>query len=595
MKNLRIILGIFIFLAIVFEAMVVETPYYFTQPFGTGSWRRSSYIFAGEYRPWGYDSVHHQAYYYPNSSGQPQAFTGQPAYSQNGWGGPHDFGWIDTLGNAWVSGSNEAGQDAIGSTTGTCFGCAVEVTADSAGNALPPFVQIHLTGVNPSPYWFNAYLTTYATGGRVGVSGTLQGGVRGNGTAGATTQTTIVWVPILNGDTIIKLTGLYALFGLTSQGKVQSWGNFNDSFTLCQGSSPANNRPGYVSGIPSGWFAYDVTSNAVGTWVMCDSGNHVYHKILAGGWQYDPAYQGRGSNDTHGHSYLQDVTNNSFLHKMTQNGARWVTKCFSNSETYYFICNDGSLWDIGGNAVGTIGNGKSMNLASTNWFYNQGQNSFNQDTVYNVAPGTTNWVNVYCSPSNCWYVYATTSDGKMYNWGNNKGGESWNGILDPNFNSGQIHAAYPNSWCTLWPTLIGWPGTSIVVKITTSPYCQLNPGGSPCNTFTIPSAASPSVTASNQSTTGTTYTMTGVTVAAASPYFINSTTITQVSGPNTAIIQFPSSPTTNILGLITGSYVFNISTTDNNLRTTSANMTLTVGSTATISKLKLSIRVNSIH
>lgn len=550
--------------------------FYFTSPFATGSWKRSSYISAGEYRPMGYDSLNHQAYYYPNGSGQPQAFTGQPPYWQTVVGGPHDYGGTDTAGGVWMAGSNEAGQEGTGSVGGTSITAMQHIPNDSAGNALPPISQVFFTGNQNANFWFTALVSTYATGGKVWVAGQLQDYVRGNGTAGIAAQSSFVPVTILNNDTIIKVCGLYSIFALTSQGKVQSWGANKDSFSLCQGSSPSSS-PAYVQGIPSGWKAYDVTSNVVGTWIFCDSGNHQYHKILTGGWQYDPAYQGRGSNDTHGHSYLQDVTNNAFLHPMTQNGARWVISATCNSETYYFICNDGSLWDIGGNAVGTIGNGKSMNLSSVNWFYNQGQNNFNQDTVYNVAPGTTNWTGVYCSPSNCWYVYATTSDGKLYGWGNNKGGELWNGILDPNFSSGQIHAAYPNSWCILWPTLIGWPGTAIVDKITTSPYCALNPSGSPCSTYVIPTAAPPTVTPANQSTVAAGFTMTGQTVAAASPYFINSTTWSQVSGPNTAIIQFPSALNTYIYGLITGTYTFQLSAIDNNLRTGSATMTLTVG------------------
>lgn len=534
-------------------------------------------------------------YYYPNGSGQPQAFTGQPAYWQTGVGGPHDYGGTDTLGGVWMAGSNEAGQEGTGSVGGTSLTAMQHIVNDSAGNPLPAIAQVFFSGNNNANYWYTVLRSTYATGGKVWVAGQLQGYVRGNGTAGIAAQASFVPVNILNNDTIIKVCGLYSVFALTSQGKVQSWGANKDSFSLCQGSSPSSS-PAYVQGIPSGWFAYDITSNAVGTWILCDSGNHVYHKILTGGWQYDPAYQGRGSSGAAGHSYLQDITNNVFMHPMTQNGARWAVSITCNSESYYMICNDGSLWDIGGNAVGTIGNGKSMNLASVNWFYNQGQNSFNQDTIYNVAPGIT-WANVYVSPSNCWYTYATTTDGKLYNWGNNKGGESWNGILDPNFTSGQIHAAYPNSWCTLSPTLVGWPGTAIVDKITTSLYCQLNPSGVPCNSYTIPSAASPSVTASNQSTTGTFFTMTGVTVSAASTYFINTITVSEVSGPNTATIQLPSSPTTYIYGLISGSYIFNISATDNNLRTMSANMTLTVGSgpTPSIPKLSLPFRVNYTH
>lgn len=561
---------LFILLLIPFEIMA---------QFPVGSWKRASYISAGEYRPIGYDSLNHQAYYYPNGSGQAQAFTGQPAYWQTVVGGPHDYGGTDTLGGLWFAGSNEAGQEGTGSVGGTSLTAMQHIVNDSSGTALPPIAQVFLTGNQNANFWFTAILSTYATGGRVWVAGQLQDYVRGNGTSGASAQASFVPVTMLNSDTIIKVCGLYCIFALTSQGKVQSWGANNDTYSLQQGSSPVSGSPGYVQGIPTGWFAYDVASNVVGTWVFCDSGNHQFHKILTGGWAFDPAYQGRGSSGAAGLTHLQDVTNNAFLHPMTQNGARWVVSATCNSESYYFICNDGTLWDIGGNAVATIGNGTTMNLVSVNWFYNQGQNSHNQDTVYNVAPGTTNWTEVYCEPSNDWYTYANNSRGQLYAWGNNKGGETWNGVLDPNFTSGQIHAAYPNSWCVLWPTLITWPGTSIVDKITTSPYCILNPGGSPCNTYTNPTADSPTVSGANIIIPqGTTSTNISVTATAASTYFINSTSCYFISGPTIPTIQFPSSTTSLVSGLtLPGVYTFKDSAQDNNLRTSIATFTITVG------------------
>lgn len=552
-------------------------PFVVNGQFPVGSWKGPSYIYAGEYRPIGYDSLNHQAYYYPNISGGAQAFTGQPAYWQMVFGGPHDYGGIDTLGGLYFAGSNEAGQDGTGSIGGTSLTAMTHVTVDSAGISLPPIAQILLTGVNASPYWANAILTTVATGGKVGLSGSLSAGIRGNGISSQSTSS-FVWVTMPNGDTITKITGLYGIFALNTKGQVLSWGDGNYTYGLCQGNSPVTNAPGYIT-FPTGWTCYDITSNSVATWFLLDSGNHVYHKVMSGGWQADPAYQGLGTGNVNVKTSPTDVTTNVHVSRMLASG-HYPVKCSSNSESIYFIRDDGTLWSIGGNAVGTIGNGQSMNLASVNWFYNQGQNNFNQDTVYNVAPGTTNWTNVYVSPSNCWYTYANNSIGQLYAWGNNKGGETWNGILDPNFNSGQIHASYPNSWCVLWPTLITWPGTAIVDKITTSPYCVLNPSGSPCNTYTVPTAAAPTVSGANITIPeGTSSTNISITATAASTYFINSTTCYFVSGPGpTPVIQFPSSKTSLVSGLTTpGVYTFNDSAQDNNLRTSIATFTITVG------------------
>src|ERR1700748_229602 len=123
-------------------------PFGLMAQFPVGSWKRSSYIWAGEYRPIGYDSLNHQTYYYPSAGGAAVAFTGQPAYSQNAWGGPHDYAETDTLGGLYFAGSNEAGQDGTGSTGGTSITAMTHVTVDSAGVALPPIAQVLLTGVN---------------------------------------------------------------------------------------------------------------------------------------------------------------------------------------------------------------------------------------------------------------------------------------------------------------------------------------------------------------------------------------------------------------------------------------------------------------
>jgi hypothetical protein len=85
----------------------------------------------------------------------------------------------------------------------------------------------------------------------------------------------------------------------------------------------------------------------------------------------------------------------------------------------------------------------------------------------------------------------------------------------------------------------------------------------------------PTVSAgSNQNLTATSGTLTGT--ASAGSGTITSETWTQISGPNTAVITTPSSLTTTITGLITGTYVFQLSVTNSNSLTTTSRVTITV-------------------
>ena len=557
---------------------ILFMPFLTQAQFAPGFWKVSSYISAGEYFPIGYDSVNHQAYHSLNIT--PEAFTGQPAYIGGAWGGPHDAALIDTLGHVYFSGGNPAGEDGFGNTTGTATGAMVEVTTDSAGVTLPPVKQVLLTGTNYSQYWINVIVTTT---GAVGMAGNLQGGIRGNGTTGSAAQTTFVWVPFPAGTFIEKIQGLYSLLALDSAGNPWSWGAEDGSYGL--GRTGTTTVPGKIT-LPTGWRCIDIASTGIFSWLLLDSAGH--RKLESFGWQPDPAYQGLGSGNSGSVQVTPvDVTNNAWLSKMT--GSHTPAKIFANNESTYFICSDGTLWSIGGNACGTIGNGKSIDFATYSPVYewNQSQNANNQDTIYNVAPGTSNWTNVYTGYSNSWYVYAQRSDGSLYGWGRNKGAALWglwNGVqsvmvIDANYTNGGIGSQYPDSWECVWPTYIKWPATTVISQAT-CPYCIANPSGSPCNIYTVPVTAAPTVSAgSTQNLSGgtTTTTMAGSSSGNGGSY-VNSTVWTQTSGPNTAVIQFPSSATTTMTGLTNGTYVFQLLATDNNWRTNTSNVTVNISS-----------------
>ncbi len=539
---------------------------YWSAVFPIGSWKlHHSYVSQGEYRTAAYDSATHQGMYLFGVI--PTAFTNQPAYVQEVWGGAHDCMEIDTLGNLYVDGSNEFGQDGRHSTTGTPSGEMDAVTTDSAGNPLPPIRQVCMSGNNGGTYLCNFLLSTVASGGYVLAAGALQSGMRGNGTSGATAQNSFVYVPMPGGsaDTVTKIAGIYGIIAITTKDSIIGWGyNFG-------------NLAAYVH-LPHGWKAYDVSGNGIAYWALADSSGTKGVFSWSPIFSAEPAYQGQGSGGTN-HTTPTRVDKNNFVKGMMA-GGDYPISVNCNNEITCFVTAGHKLWTIGGNSTGDIGNGKQINFATypTPYAWDQGLNENNQDTIYNVGPGITDWDTVRMSYSNCWTTSASRLNGSLYEWGRNKGSQIANGEIDCDWVNGNVRATYPDFLNAPWAdSIFVWPTH---IQQTFCPYCILNPGGFPCNLCTYNGAAAPTANpGSNIVTTSSSVYMNG-SGTAASTYYINpsQTVWSQVSGPVAATIQFPGVFHTLIYGMTaTGTYVFQLKVGDNNQRTATATMTVTVG------------------
>lgn len=533
---------------------------------------RSSYVSPGEYRISGLNTVTGQAVNTINIT--PQAYGGQP--SEGVWfvqGGAHDGYVVGKTGKFYVAGSNEFGQDGLGNQTGVSNLTAA--LTDSLGNTLPATRMVLSTGNNGTNYLCTFILSTVATGGIVNGTGGLQNGMRGNGTyGGLTTSFVKVVMPGGANDTVTKIEGIYGILAITTKDSIITWGV--NSFT-----------PSYVH-LPTGWKAYDIGCNGIAFWALASNGSGG-HEIFSWSpiFSAEPVYQGQGKSGT-SHSTPTRVDNNAFFSGGTNpmmNGTRYPTLVTCNNEATYFICNDHTLWDLGGNAVGEIGNGKETHFAtySTPYAWDQGlvggsaQDSIYQDTAYNVAPGITDWDTVYTGFSNSWCVCAQRINGAIYMWGRNKGAQVWNGLIDCDYAAGVVRGVYPDFLNSVWPDSISWPGTSVTIQQTFCPYCIANPSGSPCNACTYNSAAAPTCSAGSNQSISTSSTRVTASATAASSYYINFYAWKQLSGPSTASIQFPGMAGTQINNLTTGTYTFQVNVIDNNQRTDSATMTVTVG------------------
>ena len=250
----------------------------------------------------------------------------------------------------------------------------------------------------------------------------------------------------------------------------------------------------------------------------------------------------------------------------------------ANWNTTHFIDTLGRLFGMGYNVQGEVGNGQEFvnkynypTFPGYGWDFSDGEDPVS--TPVQIAP------NIKFSQlfSNNWFAffkYALDVNGNLYSWGRNKAMDLGNGYLD------MQEADHPNSLDVLVPTL---------VTPLTSYYQTYNWTG-------------PSISAgATQNITGSTATLTGTATA---PQLIAATTVaangitkvgysivsykwTKVSGGN-ATITSPAAATTTVTGLVSGTYVFNLLTTDNNTGTQSANVTINVSSGAVSATVSVS-------
>jgi len=351
---------------------------------------------------------------------------------------------------------------------------------------------------------------------------------------------------------------------LDSAGNVWTWGADGYDLYLGRGNSPAYMVPGKI--------------NIGGMHAITVVGPGFFHLALTSNghiWAWGDHHLYMGPVLTNDINTPRDITADLSLPFP-------VAKLYANSESSYFILTDGSLWAMGGTAVGTIGNGVEIDFSiyglpppygATKAIYNwdQGQNELMQRAPVNIAPGKHDWVDVFAGCAINWTAYAIDAAGQLYSWGRNKGGPLGNGVVDPL----DGWTTYPNAMDVPWITAVNPLAVTTSIKVS-CPYCVANPSGSPCSNYSIPVTAAPNCNAgTTQNVFGTSTTM-AATASGNGGSVVTYTIWSQVSGPNTAQFMFNSSLTSYVGGLIPGQYVFKMTATDQNWRVTTSNVTVNV-------------------
>lgn len=474
---------------------------------------------------------------------------------KDAFGALHGGAAIDQNGFVWGMGENNQGQLGVGDTNAYFVG--KQITTDINGN---PF-----SGVKSMAAFF---YTPNQNGGWLCVKedGTLWGwgqlrGLKGDGTDVATNvlRPTQVTIP---GGRLAKMVvcGYHALL-LCTDGTVWSWGNANSN-TL--GNNPTGTQYRTLRQITT-------LSNIT---------------YIAGGilWNYAVKSDGTlyGWGDYSGHmckpnGNFDPIPTPIPLTVVTSVTGNNIVKIVTSSCSTYMLMSDGQLWAWGGNECGTIGNGEELqydpdlpNYSGQNFGWNFQDGQLVVRTPYNVAP-TRRFIDIFGSSVFTYYTYALENTGQLYSWGRNKGSILSNRVINAGFT---INAHFANAWDLAWPTPVN-PFNIPSGFTATCPYCVTHPSFDVCPEYVVPANTAPVANAGPDQNIGTATQASLTGSSSTDNIFVMKYLWTQSSGPNTAVIDLPGSPTPIVSGLISGTYVFQLKVTDNGWLTNTDTVSIT--------------------
>ena len=488
--------------------------------------------------------------------------------------GLHTGACVDMSGNVYFTGANEDGSMGNG-TTGGGSSSFVQVPTDSLGNA---FTNVNYLAMGSAIFsggqGYGACIYAVKGDGTLWVWGNTQGGYRGDGTYGQV-NTRPVQVPFPAGTVITKVLIQNVAIALDAAGNVWTWAGNGPNNCLLGSTARTDYMTPEKLSLPGP--AKDIAGGGMWSYALLQSGN-LY------GWGLYQGYMGIGA--TAGEGWVN--TPAPILLDAQLNLPSPISQISCNKTSTYVILTDGSMWAWGGNECGQIGNGQEINWATytTNpspiggtltpyaWDWDMSNAQFQQHKPAQIGAGLK-FVALSSGEETVFYKFAEDANGQLYSWGRNKAGILGNGVMDADYQNGDIAATYPNSFDVPWITAvnpINPPGKTIQ---STSPYCISNPGANACTIYSIPANTAPIANPGpdqNISTATTTLDGSGSTDNVAIVYYL----WTQVSGPSTAQIVIPSGIKPTVNNLVTGVYKFQLRCIDNGWMKDSAVVTVTV-------------------
>jgi len=488
--------------------------------------------------------------------------------------GLHTGSCIDMNGNVYFTGANEDGTFGNGTTTGNSKGF-MQVTTDSLGN---PFTNVTYLSMGSAIFsggqGYGACIFAVKSDGTLWVWGNTQGGYRGDGTYGRV-NTKPVQVPFPAGTVITKVLIQNVVIALDAAGNVWTWAGNGPNNCLLGSTSRTDYMTPQKVALPGP--AKDIAGGGMWSYALLQSGN-LY------GWGLYQGYMGVGASV--GEGWVN--TPAPILLDGQLNLPAPISQISCNKTSTYVILTDGTMWAWGGNECGQIGNGVELNYMSytTNpsptggtltpyaWDWDLSNCQCQQHKPVQIGAGLK-FVALSSGEETVFYKFAEDVNGQLYAWGRNKAGILGNGIMDADYQNGDIAATYPNSFDVPYITAVNPIKPSTPTYQSTSPYCISNPGANACNIYSIPANTKPVVNPGpdqNISTSSTTLDGSGSSDNVHISYYL----WTEVSGPSQAQIVIPSGAKATVNNLVTGVYKFQLRCIDNGWMRDSAVVTVTV-------------------
>lgn len=463
----------------------------------------------------------------------------------------HGLVFVSVDGHAYAFGGTDQGQCGTGDLSTNTIKTPKMLTVDSSGRD-----SINNITIVQGTYAGNAaqglYLVKYAAAAdTLFMTGDTRFGMRGDGSLGDTTSRPVKIWSLPAGKHFVQLDAEKYGIALLNDGTVWTTG----------GSNSVGVAPNYAT------LGYSPTTSATDylTWHQVTGFDDSVRQITGGdvcgtlaltktgklyGWGLHSDYMGNvaGTAYTTPHDLTADI--GSYI----SGGIGSIT---GNSQTFHVVSKTGILYGWGDNASGSIGDGNEIYFPtwSTPYFFNPAQRNGLQYIHPIQVDGKTDWKRAYGSKLFGFTLFVTDSKDSLAFAGRNKGGIAGNGVIECLAANGSQAAAFPNSWDVPHLTMINPPSITASIPVV-SPVYYTTSITTPANTCTNPTRTTVSNAGPDKSLGNGVTTASLSSVGSTSSGKIIYNIWTQLSGPNTAVFDMPSSYTPVVTGLVSGTYVF---------------------------------------
>lgn len=519
--------------------------------------------------------------------GPPTHFTNVPDSFSTSAGGAHHGCGLTIGGRVACFGANGSGNLGLGNNTDQAN--PQFMTVDSLGNVITGhIIQVMCGGTRDWNTWL------LLDDGSVYITGDAGLGTRGNGTEGGVTNRPVK-IPFPAGIKIKQLVASDIGVALDQNGDVWTWGangiggGYWTPYLLAQGTATPNPlSPTKITGswLPAGVKAKMVAGGSGVPSYFLGTDNHLY------GWSYNTQYICIASGSDMSHSNMGafrpwDIT--SLLGFTSP-----IDTIVVNSMWTMVKLHDGTIWGWGSNACANAGNGPGIDYNTyrqgnvpggslSPFAFDQGMGEAMVTTPIQLFKGKSNFTKIFGSDNISFFWFATDANDSLYFWGRDKGEISGRlkGCIDTCCED--MIGQYPNFADCNYPEYINPFKRNFVVRFSCF-YCLANPSATLCPTYPVRTTGvtAPTPSAGSNQTISLSYTtLFGSTVLGTNSRGLKEvlwTCTIKPPGASAPLMPLQANDTITVSGLTTpGTYTFQYAVTDNNFKTGSSTVQVTVG------------------